>query len=147
MDKTFEECAKDEVGTVYHDFEDGDFRVLIMRGPGTVNAYVGVKPYHPLYGVKYEELPSLDVHGGLTYSNHGGGSWPEGYWWFGWDYGHCNDKSFYYLDERVMALGLDRSGHGWTPDEIKAEIPAALASFRKVNKIAYTAYCYELDER
>lgn len=69
--------------------------------------YVGVQKSHSLYEVHYADAPSLDVHGGLTYSDK---CQPEAdesrgichlpapgeddhVWWFGFDCAHCYDWS------------------------------------------------------
>ena len=52
--------------------------------------YVGVRSDHPCFGTHKNELPDLDVHGGLTCSGEGvAGS--VGHWWFGFDCGHLGD--------------------------------------------------------
>jgi hypothetical protein len=66
--------------------------------------YVGVPPAHPLHGMAYEHA-SVDVHGGLTYSDacqpeaeHGichipEPGEPDDVWWFGFDFSHAFDLS------------------------------------------------------
>lgn len=78
-------------GKIFHDeFTDG-IRFVITRGPFNLCAYLGVVKDHPLAGFDYDLIP-LQCHGGLTYSAEGtGGYLPSGYWWYGWDYGHCDD--------------------------------------------------------
>lgn len=62
--------------------------------------YAAVIPGHPAYGKGYDDIEA-EVHGGLTYANkcHGHichvpaeGETDE-VWWFGFDCGHCMDKS------------------------------------------------------
>lgn len=124
INKTFEQCAKDEVGKIYADWMDGDCRCIVMRGPVSICAYVGVRQGHPLYQVDYNDI-DIDCHGGLTFSRGGNKYRPLGYWWLGWDYGHYGDKAFYYLDPRMSFLS-DNGEHGWTPDEVLSEIPDVL---------------------
>jgi hypothetical protein len=126
MDKTFAECAGDEPCTIYHQVWFDEYFAMIMRGPVSVNAYVGVRPGHPLYGLDYN---SLDVrcHGGLTYASEGTGEiLPAGFWWFGWDYAHAGDKCFFDLDR---PLGFNQME--WDPDLIRGELPEVIASFRR----------------
>jgi len=143
---SFLDTAKDPKGTIYLDEDLGDFRVLIMRGPTAMCAYVGVPLGHPLakterdhaelvrywkanriwskvcYGffkpiidkipwkVKTRlegffvgHYPDLHLgfrcHYGETFSDIGDGKIrPAGYWWYGWDYGHLHDVSFFDID-------------------------------------------------
>ena len=108
--KTFEELASDPEGTIYHDEIREGVRLLILRGPVSVNAYLGVPLDHPLAGFHYNDIP-LDVHGGLTFSSKGATrkttTWPASWWWYGWDYGHAGDKSFYDLKSRTFSLKDD----------------------------------------
>ena len=126
---SWEDCAKDEKGTRYYDGTLEGIRYLVLRGPVSINAYLGIPDNHPMAGMDYDDI-DLDVHGGLTFSKIGDGeTWPKGYYWFGWDYAHAGgDKSFYQLDYPMM--GIDIPGYaeiGWTPemifDEVKEAIP------------------------
>lgn len=83
---------------------------LIVRGPwGFLCGYVGVSKGHPSFGKKYHNVDSkfdIDVHGGLTYSDHCQPG-PENksichkvesdeddnVWWLGFDCGHALDIS------------------------------------------------------
>ena len=118
MNKTFEECAEDKPQTIYFDRTFNDVRLIVMRGPGCVNGYVGVKENHPYFGKSYDDT-NIDCHGGLTYANMGDDKygWPSDYYWFGWDYAHLGDKTFYDLNDRWGLSGE----HGWTPAEVLAE--------------------------
>jgi hypothetical protein len=113
--KTFQDCKNDEPATIYEDWQEGDYRCLVMRGPAALCAYIGVKEGHPLYGVDYSRL-SFDVHGGLTYASPGEGTLrPAGYWWLGWDYGHYRDACFY-----DNVYNYDETQ--WEPDMVKREV-------------------------
>lgn len=53
--------------------EETGLPCLIVRGPsGALCGYVGVGKDHPFYQLDYsnEKLWGIDVHGGLTFSNH-----------------------------------------------------------------------------
>jgi len=114
-EKTYEEIAKDKISTVYHDkWEDG-MRFVILRGPNSLCAYIGIPKDHLLAGFDYDDLP-VEAHGGLTYSNDylkGVKSRTE--WWYGWDYGHCDDYAFYYLDKNIPFGG----GKKWTVEMVR----------------------------
>lgn len=118
-DKTFIECSKDMVGTVYHSGTLHGIKYLVLRGPVSVNAYLGIPKDHPLAGKHYDEI-DLHVHGRLTFGDFGedGTDWPPGYYWIGWDYAHANDKCFYDLNYPSWTSG-DRE---WTPDMIFKEV-------------------------
>lgn len=80
----------------------GRYCVAAENGLGFYIAYVMLEPEHPWYGKHYNQLPDIDVHGGLTYANHR--DWkpedfwqdapdgiPEG-WYIGFDTGHAFDN-------------------------------------------------------
>lgn len=77
------------------EFEHAGYRCLIQRHPelGHLCGYVGVKEGHPCYAkLPYDDLFQIEVHGGLTFSKKGNGSWlPENYWWLGFDCAHARD--------------------------------------------------------
>ena len=132
--KTFEETVKDAAGTIYEDWFDGGVRCIIMRGPVALCAYLGVPEDHPLAGTSYDDLP-LRCHGGLTFSEKGGGKWhPAGFWWFGWDYAHAGDFCFYDLKQGAV-YSRDKK---WTVDEVRAEVSDVLWDFKKLVKLAET---------
>lgn len=61
---------------------------------GYANGYVGVPPGHPWYGINYNSI-DVDVHGGLTFSEH---KLPfceldDEIWWVGFDVCHYGDDS------------------------------------------------------
>ena len=129
---TFEETAKDEPGKIYEDSMENGVRYLIMRGPSSINAYMGVPQNHPLWGFDYDSIP-LDVHGGLTYASEGKGHWPAGWWWYGWDYAHAGDDVFYYLDGKTPAI---LRGEQWTVEKIRGEIWNVTYDFSKLMRLA-----------
>lgn len=80
------------VGTLLRDFVDPDsgLRMMVVRGPFSFCAYVGVKADHALAGL--EEL-EFSCHHGVTFQQWGAADsqWPEGWYWWGWDYAHFTD--------------------------------------------------------
>lgn len=82
------------------EFEHAGYKCLILRHDemGHLCGYVGVPKGHLCYGksrhyMPYEDLLSVSVHGGLTYSEEGDGIyWALGYWWFGFDCAHAWDQ-------------------------------------------------------
>jgi hypothetical protein len=133
----FRECAEDTQSKIYFDYFDEGVRVLIIRGPASVNCYLGVPMSHPLAGFDYDSLP-VECHGGLTFSKEGDDSpYPKGFWWYGYDYGHCDDLSF--CDLRY-SVDRKNNAHPWTPEEVKKDAWSAIYSFRKLMQLAERIY-------
>ncbi|MFW6056647.1 MAG: hypothetical protein ACOC9B_05000 [Chloroflexota bacterium] len=83
--------------------------LIVRNHSGALCGYVGVPKGHPLYGMDYDEvhaaIPSLGVHGGLTFASTCDEDAPEGYgichiplpgrpadvWWLGFDTAHAFD--------------------------------------------------------
>jgi hypothetical protein len=133
---TWADVVAAPVGHIFLDRHKDVVRFLIMRGPVALCAYVGVPESHPLAGQDYGNLP-VECHGGLTFSGKGGyKSFPEGWWWYGWDYGHSGDYATYY-DESPLAGLRDRStGRQWTPKQVDEDSWSALYSFKKLVQLA-----------
>lgn len=132
-----------EVGRVVYDKFDEGLRFIVMRGPVAWCAYVGVPLDHPLAGFSYDDLPSVEAHGGLTFASEGGreGSWPKGYYWYGWDYAHAGDRT---VSDYRMSLEkpndplwkLDEKDKDWTIDEVVKDSWSTLYDFKKLVKFA-----------
>jgi hypothetical protein len=80
--------------------------LIVRNHMGALCGYVGLPPQHPLHGVEYQDAPDLDVHGGLTFSDHcqegaeedgichiPAEGRPANVWWLGFDCAHCFDLS------------------------------------------------------
>jgi hypothetical protein len=76
---------------------------VLKRGWG--NGYVAVPPTHPAYKMDYDTLIySIDVHGGLTYTDWGNGeNAPKDWWVFGFDTSHFQDDIERWPKEAVEA--------------------------------------------
>lgn len=136
--KSFSEIAADKSGTIYQDGYENGIRYLIVRGPVSLCAYVGVPLSHPLAGKSYDDIP-LSVHGGLTYAGAGEGTYrPAGYFWYGWDYSHAGDKSFYDLEYQPRSQSTE-----WTIEQVKSEIWDATYDFAKLVKLAESILQHE----
>lgn len=151
-----------KTSTIMADWFDEGVRIIIMRGPAALCAYVGIPKDHPLAGFDYNDLPSIDAHGGLTFSSEGGGKyakghklagkktpWPSGYWWYGWDYAHLGDKTdFDYPPKLKKALAkitakyndVHKDDHNWTIGEIKKEAWSVVYDLKKLMKLAEKIY-------
>ena len=84
-------------------WKNSNYFPVITRGWG--NGYVAVPPTHPAYKMDYDTLMySIDVHGGLTYSQFGNGkNAPKDWWVFGFDTSHWNDNLDKWPKEAVEA--------------------------------------------
>ncbi len=82
--------------------------LIVRGGGGALCGYVGVGPDHPLYEKDESfaySLCDIDVHGGLTFSDHCADTddesrhvchkpepgEPDHVWWLGFDCSHCHD--------------------------------------------------------
>jgi len=73
-------------------FESHGLKCQIKRIPilGHLCGYVGVPDSHPWFNNDYGDVDDVDVHGGLTFSEHGHGDL-FGLWVFGFDCAHSGD--------------------------------------------------------
>lgn len=123
-------------GTLLWDEQQGDARFIVMRGPASLCAYVGVPSDHPLSHRNYDDV-ELECHGGLTWGKEGKGYHPEGWYWYGWDYGHAGDACLW-DSETLARLGsmLHDGGHQWTlPDVLRDAQPTWEAWQRAVRRV------------
>jgi hypothetical protein len=135
MTATFAELATMKSGTILERGYENGVRYLIVRGPLSLCVYVGVPEGHPLTGKDYNDLP-LNVHGGLTFAGKGDGYFrPAGMYWYGWDYGHSGDVSFYDLDSEMPRLS-SAGDKRWTVEDLKGEIWSATYDFAKLMRLA-----------
>jgi hypothetical protein len=66
---------------------------VVQNGAGYRCGYVRVLPSHPWFERHYDDI-AADVHGGLTFSNHGKACPTHGReaeWWVGFDCAHAFD--------------------------------------------------------
>lgn len=131
---TWEELVAMEAGTIVEDYYDDGVRILIVRGPADMCVYLGMPEDHPISGFDYDSLP-VEAHGGLTFC--GSADYlPEGYYWYGFDYGHSGDYSFYY-DTIPINMSLHRLGDKkWLVEDIKKDIWSAVYSFKQIASLA-----------
>lgn len=125
----FKELKDVEPGTILHDEIKDGIRFIVMRGPSALCAYVGVPSDHPLAGFDYEGVP-VNCHGGLTFSREGGDEWPEGWYWYGWDYAHAGDAVLF---DRQYGLGDDVE---WAVDDVIKDSWGAIYDFRELARLA-----------
>jgi hypothetical protein len=129
---TWDDIKSKESGTILHDeFKDG-LRFIIMRGPAALCAYLGIPQDHPLANHDYDDLP-IDCHGGLTFSG-GGDKWrPKDFWWYGWDYSHAGDYSFY---EDEYSFPISREGKKWLIKDVIDDSWSAFDDMKRLMKLA-----------
>lgn len=127
--ETWDDVASAEVGHVFCDEFDDGVRFIILRGPGSLCAYLGVSIAHPLAGWDYDDLP-IGCHYGLTYAGtnvHGDGST----YWYGWDYDHSGDRGTY---DRLGSSWGDTKA--WTPAMVYDDSWEARWDFKKLVGLA-----------
>lgn len=138
QETTWDAVRAAAVGTIFIDrWEDG-LRFVVLRGPGSCCAYIGVPKTHPLAGMSYDDLP-VECHGGLTYGSAGGPTdalKEAGLHWYGWDYAHSGDTSTYPELDGFAACNSERQ---WLPQDVDRDSWSALYSFKKLMKIAEAA--------
>lgn len=93
--------------------------------------YVGVPKGDPLYGMQYDDeiFDSVDVHGGLNFSDTRKFVTSDDLWFFGFDCGHCGDAIDKTTEEGKKHLNREPpsfynfllEGHVWTLDEVITE--------------------------
>lgn len=103
---------------------DTPLRGIIARGGFSLCAYIGVPENHWLADLEMLEFP---CHWGITFRGPGNEVFPQGWYWYGWDYAHAGD--YIELPAGLEALlkkeGLQLPfgrGHRWTVDEVEHEI-------------------------
>jgi hypothetical protein len=104
------------------EFEHAGLKCLIFRTPelGNLCGYAGVSKGHVCYGIDgeslpYEDLSSVSVHGGLTFSGQGEDPWrPVGYWWLGFDCAHYMDLVPQMYELELEWYGKARAMEGTT---------------------------------
>lgn len=128
-------------------FKAHGFDCLIVRGPlGAWCGYVGLPPSHPMHG-KHYDVPQVQIHGGLTYSefchatichNPLAGEIDQ-MWWFGFDCAHAFDEV-----PSMRILGMHESfkmfvhghdfmeDHYWTEEEVMHETKELARQFREM---------------
>jgi hypothetical protein len=90
-----------------------------IRNIGThPTAYIGIPKEHKYYGKHYEDI-SIEVHGGLTFSEEDFMFNPIqlDIWWIGWDYAHYGDYT------PPLSNSRDTTKlRKWTTEEIYQEV-------------------------
>ena len=90
-------------------------------------AYIEIPKGNILYELDYNEIYDkgygINVHGGLTYSDHELMMIPSENWYIGWDYAHYDDY-MPYMDDIFMDLTMPL--HKWTTEEIIEECKNAI---------------------
>lgn len=118
---------------------------LIVRGPsGSLCGYVGVSKGHPAFEEHYDAV-DVDVHGGLTFSNHCRPSEKEHgichvvekgeddkVWWLGFDCAHCGDYSPSYGDLLPKSVGFPGE-HYRDMEYVKRECRNLAAQLKKLS--------------
>lgn len=140
---------QDEPDKIQWKDEASGFACLVKRNHhGAWCGYVGLPPQHPFYEKGYSEVYELspkwgedgylDIHGGLTYSNHCAEGpeessichvpdpgEPDDVWWLGFDCAHSGDLvPRMVADNRRRALeAIETTGSSWPWGELPGEPP------------------------
>ena len=122
-----ERSSKATPGHIFVDRFEGPCRFVIMRGPASLCAYLGVPKDHPLWGMHHTDIP-LQCHGGLMSSGEGS---PEGFWWYGWDYAHAGDFAIF-----DGPTHLSSGAKKWTVEEVKEDTRGTIDQFKKLANLA-----------
>jgi hypothetical protein len=131
-EESWDDVLSAPVGHIFRDKFDEGLRFIVMRGPAALCAYIGVPLDHPLAGNSYDDIP-INCHGGLTYNDKGGDAWPDGYWWYGWDYAHAGDACGFSPSGISMIHGDDTK---WTPSMVESDAWDARYEFKKLMRLA-----------
>jgi hypothetical protein len=117
-------------GHIFIDRMENDVRFIIMKAHFALSAYLGVPDTHPLAGCDYDAIQDINVHGGWTFAGRGS-RWPDGWWFFGWDYAHFNDYTA--IAEAHPEVPFIRSlpGHKWTVPDVEADSRETIAAFQQ----------------
>lgn len=130
---TWEQIRAKKAGTILHDVFDEGIRFIVMRGPSNLCAYVGLPLKHPLAGFHYDDVP-LNAHGGLTFAGEGDTLRPTGFFWYGWDYGHCRDRIFY-ADDLPASLQSD-TDKKWLVEDVIEDSWETIYDFKALARLA-----------
>lgn len=128
-------------GTIVSDEYVEGVRVIVMRGPVALCAYLGIPSSHPLAGYSYDDIP-LQCHGGLTFGKEGDGPfWPKEFYWYGWDYGHAGDRATYSYESPLKEkFSLRDNEKEWTVKEVKEEARWVAYDCARLMKLAENIY-------
>lgn len=133
-------------GQVLFDFTDAQsgLRALVVRGPYSFCAYVGVQADHALAGLEEFEF---DCHWGITWRAWGDDAPnPAGWYWWGWA-GHAGDRLAFDLQPLPpeIARQLERLLRGtkdWTVEEVALHAQDVLMQLRE--QLAHSAELAQL---
>ncbi len=133
---TWEELRAMPEGAVIKDWMIGDIRCLILRCYSSLCGYVGIKDTSKLAGLKYNEI-TLNVHWGLSFTGEGDGIMrPLGWYFFGWDYGHCDDYAFYYdTSPRMYDNPYFQNQKKWLVEDIIPHVESAAQELALLEKV------------
>lgn len=141
-------------GAVLKDFTDIEtqLRVLVVRGPLSFCAYLGVPNGHPLSGME-----DLQLAHGHNFQQHGSAEtiWPEGWYWWGWDYAGSGSQisladaenlrlppELLEIFEKGIARATSfdgRSVKNWTVDEVIEDVFDVLVDLKQKMQVAQAA--------
>jgi len=131
-------CLPTKPFKVEAEFEHAGLKCAVTQNMEGANrcGYVRVPPSNPAYGMDFEYVQNITVHGGLTFGELEPCEHEDGQgWWFGFDCAHAFDAKYdpearvedmttqegkFMLQLRDQLRFL-RLGHYWTHEEVMAE--------------------------
>lgn len=126
---SFEQLAELPENTILLTWYDGIFKCVIIRSTYSLCAYVGVPIRHDFN--KIENVRDyIECHWGITFLDETN-VLGTGYMWYGWDYGHGGDCTFYSLKNEY---GFPPIGKKWVVNEVEAETKEVVLNIKKLIK-------------
>lgn len=132
---TWEEISKAKGGHIFMDRWNEGMRFVILKGGSSLCAYVGFPLDHPLSGFNYDDIP-VRAHGGLTFSGSDNKSLPAGYYFYGWDYAHCNDYCDYYDREPLVSKFDHSKDKKWLVEDVEKDSWETIWDFKSLMKLS-----------
>ncbi len=128
-DYTFEDLAKLKQNTTVLKWEDGIFKCIIVRSFASLCAYIGIPAYHKINDIpNFEE--GIECHWGITF-NQLCDELGKGYMWYGWDYAHSGDYSFYDFDLNSN-YPITYKRKKWVVNDVEAEVKEVVLQIKEI---------------
>jgi len=129
---------------VRKDWIHAGLRCRVLDSPvSTYNGYVALTKDHPDHGKNYDEI-NVNVHGGLTFSEHGSEDERDGeilfpdksLYWVGFDTAHSGDW---------MSYAPQRGGRKWSLEDVSKETEYLAKQLSDIENMGYNKE--RIDER
>ena len=104
--KEWQEAVDAPNGSVFKDWVEAGVRCLIIRGPISLCAYVGIPKNHPLTAYGYDNVPLREYYA----QTHEDLSESSGYYWHGWQ---CTDNARKAWTEKMVEDEIKEAAVDW----------------------------------